>query len=83
MKSKAHLRQSSGNTRPRPGILDQPADLDLIFSTLIINDSPIHQQRSGQPSKATRPADLDHSSKIDHPTDRMFLSDFLNHRKLI
>ncbi|POW19894.1 hypothetical protein PSHT_04060 [Puccinia striiformis] len=51
MKSKAHLRQSSGNTCPRPGILDQPADLDLIFSTLIINDSPIHQQRSGQPSK--------------------------------
>ncbi|KAI9626371.1 hypothetical protein KEM48_010430 [Puccinia striiformis f. sp. tritici PST-130] len=90
-----------------------PADLDLIFSTLIINDSPIHQQRSGQPSKASRsrsysrnqssdrtvikdsintdainsdlarPADLDHSSKIDHPTDRTFLSDFLNHRKLI
>ncbi|KAI9626372.1 hypothetical protein KEM48_010431 [Puccinia striiformis f. sp. tritici PST-130] len=24
------------------------------FSTLIINDSPIHQQRSGQPSKASR-----------------------------
>ncbi|KAH9449276.1 hypothetical protein Pst134EB_020100 [Puccinia striiformis f. sp. tritici] len=44
--------QSSGNTRPRPGILDQPADLDLIFSTLIINDSPIHQQRSGRPSKS-------------------------------
>ncbi|POW01976.1 hypothetical protein PSTT_12125 [Puccinia striiformis] len=42
---------SSGNTRPRPRILDQPANLDLIFSTLIINDSPIHQQRSGRPSK--------------------------------
>ncbi|KAI9613848.1 hypothetical protein H4Q26_009698 [Puccinia striiformis f. sp. tritici PST-130] len=42
------------NTRPRPGILDQPANLDLIFSTLIINDSPIHQQRSGRPSKASR-----------------------------
>ncbi|KAI7940366.1 hypothetical protein MJO28_014018 [Puccinia striiformis f. sp. tritici] len=106
-------RRTSGNTRPQPGILDQPADLDLIFSTLIINDSPIHQQRSGRPSKASRsrsysrnrssdqtvikdsintdainsdldrPAHLDHSSKIDHPTDRTFLSDFLNHRKPI
>ncbi|KAI9616494.1 hypothetical protein H4Q26_010889 [Puccinia striiformis f. sp. tritici PST-130] len=108
----AYVQSLTGKDRTMARF-DRPADLDLIFSTLIINDSPIHQQRSGQPSKASRsrsysrnqssnrtvikdsintdainsdlarPADLDHSSKIDHPTDRTFLSDFLNHRKLI
>ncbi|KAI7948462.1 hypothetical protein MJO29_010127 [Puccinia striiformis f. sp. tritici] len=34
-------------------------------------------------SNLARPAHLDHSSKINHPTDQTFLSDFLNHRKPI
>ncbi|KAI7938816.1 hypothetical protein MJO28_014395, partial [Puccinia striiformis f. sp. tritici] len=53
---------SSGNTLPRPRILDQSANLDLIFSTLIINDLPIHQQR---------PVDLNPIPKIDHLIERL------------
>ncbi|POW06033.1 hypothetical protein PSTT_09295 [Puccinia striiformis] len=67
-------RVTSGNTRPQPGILDQPADLDLIFSTLIINDSPIHQQRSGRPSKASR----SRSYSRNRSSDQTVIKDSIN-----